>query len=406
MNLHRSSERGQVLVIIAVAMIGLIGMTGLAIDGSRAFSDRRQAQNAADTAALAAALAYVRTPGEDWAAVGYARAASNGYNDNETSNFVDVYHPPIEGPYTGNVEYVQVIITTHLDTMFGRVVGIEQVANTVEAVARATPPITTPIAFGEAIVSLAPHECKAFKYQGNAGATVLGGGLFVNSDCPDSAFFNNSSSAALTAPSLNSVGGVTYKPGSLNIPTIDTGAQSMAYPPRDIVLPNIACSENATKVGNTLTPGNWSGTFPPSGVEFLESGVYCVNGDFRMNANDTLTGNGVVISMESGEVRWNGGATINLHAPDTGPYQGLLLYMPLTNSSGITINGDSASSFTGTILAPASPIDIQGTGDSDGLHSQVIGYTVDISGNSGTKIVYNDNENWDAPTPPSIELTE
>jgi len=134
--------------------------------------------------------------------------------------------------------------------------------------------------------------------------------------------------------------------------------------------------------------------------------VYCVDGDFRMNAGDTLTGNGVVISMESGEIRWNGGATINLHAPDTGPYQGLLISMPLTNSSGIIINGNSESTFTGTILAPASPIDIQGTGSSDGLHCQVIGYTVDISGNSGTTIFYNDNENWDAPTPPSIELTQ
>jgi Flp pilus assembly protein TadG len=401
-----SSERGQVLVIIAVAMIGLIGIAGLAIDGSRAFSDRRQAQNAADTAALAAALAYVRTPDDDWTAVGFARADSNGYDDNETTNFVDVYHPPVDGPYAGNAEYVQVIITSHLDTLFGRVVGIDQITNTVEAVAKATPPVATEMLFGEAIVSLAPSECKAFKYQGNANTTVIGGGLFVNSSCPDSAFFNNSGSASMTAPSLNSVGGVTYKPGSLNIPTINTGAPSVPYPPRDMVLPNIVCSGNATKSGNTLSPGNWTGTFPPSGVDNLESGVYCVNGDFRMNAHDSLSGNGVVISMESGEVRWNGGATINLHAPDTGPYQGLLLYMPMTNSSGITINGDSASSFTGTILAPASPIDILGSGSSDGLHCQVIGYTVNISGTSGTKIVYNDNENWDAPTPPAIELTQ
>ena len=73
-----SSERGQVLVIIVFAMFGLIGMTGLAIDGSRAYSDRRQAQNAADTAALASALAYVRNPDGAWTDVGYSRAASNG----------------------------------------------------------------------------------------------------------------------------------------------------------------------------------------------------------------------------------------------------------------------------------------------------------------------------------------
>ena len=34
------SERGQVLIIVVIAMFGLIGMTGLAVDGSRAYSDR------------------------------------------------------------------------------------------------------------------------------------------------------------------------------------------------------------------------------------------------------------------------------------------------------------------------------------------------------------------------------
>ena len=63
---HRH-ERGQVLVIAVLALVGLIGITGLAIDGSAAYTDRRRAQNAADSAALAAALAHVR--GGDWNAV-------------------------------------------------------------------------------------------------------------------------------------------------------------------------------------------------------------------------------------------------------------------------------------------------------------------------------------------------
>src|SRR5690349_12199708 len=52
----QSSQRGQALILIALAAIGLFGITGLAIDGGAKFSDRRHAQNAADTAALAAAL--------------------------------------------------------------------------------------------------------------------------------------------------------------------------------------------------------------------------------------------------------------------------------------------------------------------------------------------------------------
>lgn len=50
---HRTAERGQVLVIVAVAMIALLGMAGLVTDGGLAWANRRAAQNVADTAALA-----------------------------------------------------------------------------------------------------------------------------------------------------------------------------------------------------------------------------------------------------------------------------------------------------------------------------------------------------------------
>lgn len=407
MKIRQTSERGQVLVIIVLTMFGLIGITGLAIDGSRAYSDRRHAQNAADTAALAAALAYVRTPGEDWTAIGYSRASSNGYDDNETTNYVDVYHPPVEGPYTGNTNYVQVIITSHLDTLFGQVIGIEQVTNRVNAVARVDPPTQTELYDGHAVVGLAPHACKAVKYQGNAGTVLVGGGIFVNSDCPDEAFFNQSGSAELTAPSITAVGGVRDN-GDLNVSTITENAdeQAKAYPPREYILPNPECEDEATKDGETLSPGNWSGTFPPAGVRYLESGVYCINsGNFQLNASDYLEGHGVFIWVESGEVRWNGGATVKLYAPTTGPYENLLLYLPITNSNGVTINGNSGSGMEGTIMAPASAIDIRGTGDA-GITGQIIGYTVDLGGTSGVTVNYNNTKTWNTLTTPSIELMQ
>src|SRR6185503_13740171 len=73
----RSHERGQALVIIALAVVGLFGFSALAIDGSRVFSDRRNAQNAADTSALSAALAKIRK--EPFVPAAEDRAQSNGY---------------------------------------------------------------------------------------------------------------------------------------------------------------------------------------------------------------------------------------------------------------------------------------------------------------------------------------
>src|SRR5215467_5821525 len=49
---QRRAERGQALVIVALLMTVLIALMGLVIDSGYAYSERRQIQNAADSAAL------------------------------------------------------------------------------------------------------------------------------------------------------------------------------------------------------------------------------------------------------------------------------------------------------------------------------------------------------------------
>ena len=80
MKAHSKSERGQALILIVFAIIGLIAMTGLTVDGGLAYSDRRNAQNAADNAAYAAALAKVR--GQDLNTAVQSVATSNAYTSN------------------------------------------------------------------------------------------------------------------------------------------------------------------------------------------------------------------------------------------------------------------------------------------------------------------------------------
>jgi hypothetical protein len=306
-------------------------------------------------------------------------------------------------PASANLsEYVHVYIKSVVDLSFARIIGWQQVINHTDAVVRVTPTSYDEMFYGNAVVGLAPHDCHAVKYQGNANTTVDGGGIFVMSDCTDAAFFNHSSAAQLTAPSLCAVGGIEYNPGALNVPSIESGCTA----PPSIVEPNPACSGNAVRSGNTLSPGNWAGQFPPAGVDTLNPGIYCVDGDFRLNGGDSLTGLGVVIRMDEGVVTWNGGATVHLTAPTGGGFSGLLLYMPSsTNCSTITLNGNSDSTMVGTILAPCAHVSIEGTGDS-GINGQIIGYTVDLSGTSETNIHYNDLENYDSLIPPNLQPTE
>lgn len=393
--------RGQALILIAIAMAALIGITALAVDIGNAYLNRRNTQSAADAAALAAALAKIKN--QDWYQAALSRAATNGISADPDTEVI-VNNPPAAGcngqagPYTGNNEYIQVLIRSRVRTYFGGIVGIGEVNNCVEAIARAKPATTSPMVFGNAIVALKPTGASTFWMHGNPRVTTTGGGIFVNSstDCG----FTSSGTPNLSTPSVTMVAARSCP--QLVGPGVTYNAPQVPYPPEN--LPNPVCNGAAVRTGNTLSPGTWNGSFPPSGVTQLQPGIYCVNGNFTLNGNDTLTGNDVVIVMQSGYIRWNGNGALHLSAPTSGPFKGLLIYFPMTNNSEIRINGTSDQLLTGTILAPASPIVLLGTANTDAYHTQIIGYTVEIGGTFDGVIRYNDEENYDVPVPPQLEL--
>ena len=54
MQRRASDDRGAVLIFLAISLVGLIALAGLVLDGGRAYGERRQMQNAADSASMAA----------------------------------------------------------------------------------------------------------------------------------------------------------------------------------------------------------------------------------------------------------------------------------------------------------------------------------------------------------------
>ena len=133
----KAAERGQVLILISLVAIGLFALASLAIDGSMAFSNKRHAQNAADTAGLAGALAYAR--GNDIESIAIARAQSNGYEDNSNTEVtVTITDAPIENcPGRVPGKDITVTIISYLDTTFAKVIGRNQIASGATATARA-----------------------------------------------------------------------------------------------------------------------------------------------------------------------------------------------------------------------------------------------------------------------------
>ncbi len=75
-------EPGQIIVIFALALVVIVAMVGLVLDGGSTFAQRRTQQNAADLAALAGPMTTCST-GIRWPRRLAARsvAARNGFTD-------------------------------------------------------------------------------------------------------------------------------------------------------------------------------------------------------------------------------------------------------------------------------------------------------------------------------------
>jgi hypothetical protein len=394
-----------------IALVGIIAISGLVIDGGNTFLDRRGAQNAADSAAMAGAIVRINQPGSDWVGAIMISAGDNGYPNDGVKSTVEVYSPPKSGPYANNVEYVQVIITSHVKMYFARIIGRSETVNVVETIIRTKPAQLKPLLGEAAMASLTPESgCdkeRAFWVYEAGTFEVSGGSVFINSKNPTCALVQQGSGSIYMRYNdpIYVVGGVHIENPRRISPVVQVGAGQIKYPP-PFIMPDPQCNREATVKddGETMTPGSWRGNFPPVGIRSLEPGVYCLENGLITHKDTNVDGSGVLIKVEKGEVSIDGDSIFSISAPAEGPYAGLLLFLPLDNNKPVKIFQGSQSEFTGTILAPASNIFFKGSHSRHGFHSQVIGYRISLSGDSNIKIVYDPDQNYKALTNSEIQL--
>lgn len=411
---RKPTQRGQAMILIVFAIIGLIGASALAIDGTNAFLDSRRVDTAASAAALTAAL--TRIEGGNWRAAALATAAANGYDNNGVTNTVELNTPPLSGPYAKNSEYIEVIITSHLATYFGRAIGIPTITSAVQVVSRSKPSEMGEMFPGYALISLAPEsQCerhRAFSIHSEATINLYGGGIFVNSNNPNCALmsYGNGSIRIRDASRITVVGGANIQKPQLITPfPVDEGRAPIPYPP-PYKMPRVNCgSKIATPdfENGTITSGNYEdGIFPPEGIVNLEPGVYCLQDDFIIGEGQHLEGKNVIFVMEDGNIRFSGYAEFDLSAPKTGPNAGLLIYMPSNNWGTLNLNGSDYSKLRGTIIAPHGTLRINGLEAIKGAayHSQMIAYYVEVNSTDNIEIQYKDEDNWDTMSMPEVIL--
>ena len=142
----------------------------------------------------------------------------------------------------------------------------------------------------------------------------------------------------------------------------------------------------------------------------LEPGLWCIDGDVTINAQDKVYGDGVTLVVQNGKFHINGGAQVQLAAPFSTEcidpaVNGVLLWVPgemsvsgkkevCSSKSGcqaVTINGNSDSYFQGVIYAPGSEVEVLGTGNVYAFRSQFIGWDVRVGGTAQLKIDFKGN---------------
>ncbi len=127
-----SDDAGQALVLVAVFLLGLVAVVGLATDGGLVFAQRRELQNLADAAALAGAMQIDEGSYRAGGNVALDRAAAQSATAKYLEGAGDVtYRVSVQA--TG----IEVQVSRRASTGFLRVIGVNSV--TIGASARAEP---------------------------------------------------------------------------------------------------------------------------------------------------------------------------------------------------------------------------------------------------------------------------
>ena len=176
---------------------------------------------------------------------------------------------------------------------------------------------------------------------------------------------------------------------------------SVAQPDPFASLPMPSVSGN-TSNGNvnsnqtrTLNPGTYRG-MDLKGTVTLNPGVYLIDGGtLSIGSQARVTESGVTFILTSSTagsnansiatVDMNGGARINITAPSTGTYKGVLLYQDrraqISNQSN-KINGNSQSLLQGAIYMPGQEVEFTGTAGMNTNCLQLVARRITWNGNS------------------------
>jgi Flp pilus assembly protein TadG len=375
--LFTTCRRGNVAILFALFLPVIVGAAGFGVETTYWYYKRLAMQAAADSAAYAAALEK-RSGGSTSEITVVAELASSQNGFPKSGTAIQVNPASVNGG--GSVE---VVLTDSAERFFTALF----VDSDPVIVTRATASYTN--ASKACILALSPTASKAANFSGNSNLQLTGCSVMSNSNASDS--FNIQGSAILKTTCAIAVGGAHTTSGLTETVCSAplTGQPAAADPYADVAAPppTGACKASSAK-NETIWPGRYCSGLALKGDIIMQPGDYYIEGSggFDVNAQANVTGTGVTIYITGGTAKINGGATVTLKAPTSGPRAGILFFGDRSTSGQNKFNGDASSKMTGAIYFAGGEVDYQGNFSGLNGCTQVIGNTVEWTGNTSISV--------------------
>lgn len=393
----RTNQRGNVLVIAAAGMPLLIGSAAVGVDTIQLSLAKRQMQRSADSAALAGAYALVQSQ----------NVATSVNHDLALNNDVPLHGAPViqnaptTGSYAGNNRAVRVALTSQRSLPF--ISFFTNAATTVSVEATAA-------------IIYSGQFCMVSLENGNAtgitfsGSTVVDLGCGVSTNSRSANGVSAGGSARVMATPIAAVGGVpssgAYVAPTTLLPYSPQQTDPFAALPQPTVPADCNNQELRVQPNTSYTvPANATGVYCWRGMDIkgtlnLAPGTYYVDGGvLALGAQANVTGTGVTFVLTSSNatsdpssiatLSMNGGAVLDVSAPTSGVYKGVLMAQdpraPLGGSS--QINGNSSSRFEGGFYFPRHDLTFNGNTGMRTECLQLVARRLTFTGNSSVRNV-------------------
>ena len=344
-SVRKRSRRGAVLVLFVVLLTVIVGLLGLVIDTGRMMASHREAQNAADAAALAGAYDLMRgkTAGQaETSAVAFVQT----YNGMSTAAGPFLHIPPTTGTYAGSANAVEAIVNYPMNTLFVHVLGGSQ-SQMIQARAVAR---FENVAAGEGAIVLDPSAIPGIAVGGNGTLKVIGdvivnsaGGGVDENNVPVNN--GNNGVAADGGTSSNSTNGIyatnIMVVGGVNNPAlfknIDPANPASPLHAKELPGPDPLAFLTTPTVGNgvinttygkvsvgnnnnvTLNPGIYQQLKITGGTAVLKPGIYVISASNTNGLQITggnVTAKGIMFYNTGSNYDPNSGAPDNTDSPD------------------------------------------------------------------------------------------